>query len=161
MTRRSQGILVIALLGLFAFATPAHAAGPALESPEKQLPRPPSIWRQPVAVPSDIPGAVPLDTPDTKYRLYFDQVKDKIMRKWHYPRSAGERRVEGEALVEIRIAKDGSLESAIVHRSSGNGSLDDAALDAVKAAEPFPPVPDDVATKTLAISGTFRYSLGK
>ena len=37
--------------------------------------------------------------------------------------------------------------------------LDAYAMNAVKFAEPFPPVPDELAKRTLAINGQFRYQI--
>ena len=56
-------------------------------------------------------------------------------------------------------AKDGRLAFIELRHSSGTAILDDAALTAVKLAQPFPPVPDDIAKQTLAINGQFRYQI--
>jgi outer membrane biosynthesis protein TonB len=37
--------------------------------------------------------------------------------------------------------------------------LDDYAMTAVKLAQPFPPVPDDLAKGVLPISAEFRYQI--
>jgi len=47
-----------------------------------------------------------------------------------------------------------------VRRSSGVLLLDTAAVNAVKFAEPFPPVPDELLSDgLLAVSGQFRYQI--
>jgi len=102
---------------------------------------------------------IPLDTVEPKYQDYFNQVRDRIKAKWVYPRPAGERGIEGELLIEFHIAKDGRLEYIELRHSSGTQILDDAALTAVKLAQPFPPVPDDLAKRTLAINGQFKYQI--
>jgi protein TonB len=86
-------------------------------------------------------------------------VREKIKATWTYPSAAGERGIEGEVVIEFRIAKDGHLESTGVRLSSGATILDDYSMRAVQTAAPFPPVPDDVAKETLTIDSTFRYSL--
>ncbi len=53
------------------------------------------------------------------------------------------------------------MEFIELRHSSGTTILDDAALTAVKLAQPFPPVPDDIAKETLRINGIFRYDLKK
>ncbi len=128
---------------------------------DPQKPRPPaSIWRQPRNAPASPENApVPLDTSDPRYHAYFSRVREKIKGTWTYPNVAGERGIEGEVVVEFRIAKDGHLVSADVRRSSGATILDEYSVRAVQAAAPFPPVPDDVAKEALTIHGTFRYSL--
>ncbi len=136
-------------------------AGGASGQADPQTSRPPaSIWRQPrnaPASPSDAP--VPLETQDPRFQAYFSKVREKIKATWTYPSAAGERGIEGEVVVEFRIAKDGHLESAAVRRSSGATILDEYSIRAVQTAAPFPPVPDDVAKETLTIDSTFRYSL--
>jgi periplasmic protein TonB len=135
--------------------------------PQVAATRPPSIWRQPGGGGGLQGGGrggvdgdpIPLDTPEPKYQDYFNKVRERIKSKWVYPRPAGERGIEGELLIEFHIAKDGRLEYIELRRSSGTAILDDAALTAVKLAQPFPPVPDDIAKRTLAINGQFRYQI--
>jgi TonB family protein len=136
-------------------------AGGTSGQADPQKPRPPaSIWRQPwngPASPGDAP--VPLETQDPRFQAYFSKVREKIKATWTYPSAAGERGIEGEVVIEFRIAKDGHLESTGVRLSSGATILDDYSMRAVQTAAPFPPVPDDVAKETLTIDSTFRYSL--
>ncbi len=86
---------------------------------------------------------IPLDTPEPKYQDYFNKIRERIKANWIYPRQAGDRGIEGELLIEFHIAKDGRLSHIELRHSSGTTILDDAALTAVKLAQPFPPVPDD------------------
>ena len=136
-------------------------AGSSSGQVDPQKPRPPvSIWRQPRNVPASPADApVPLETQDPRFQAYFSKVREMIRATWIYPSAAGERGIQGEVVVEFRIAKDGHLESIAVRRSSGAPILDDYSVRAVQTAAPFPPVPDDVAKETLSIDSTFRYSL--
>jgi periplasmic protein TonB len=148
--------------------TAQGAPAPAAPSqPQVAAARPPSIWRQPGGGGGLQGGGrggvdgepIPLDTPEPKYQDYFNKVRERIKSKWVYPRPAGERGIEGELLIEFHIAKDGRLEYIELRHSSGTQILDEAALTAVKLAQPFPPVPDDIAKRTLAINGQFRYQI--
>ncbi|HUM15040.1 MAG TPA: TonB family protein [Candidatus Nitrosotalea sp.] len=136
--------------------------------PQVAVARPPaSIWRQPGGGGGLQGGGrggvegqpIPLDTPEPKFQDYFNKVRERIKSKWVYPRPAGERGIEGELLIEFHIAKDGRLEFIELRHSSGTQILDEAAMTAVKLAQPFPPVPDDIAKSTLAINGQFRYQI--
>jgi len=149
-------------------ASTSEPAAPAASSqPQVAVARPPaSIWRQPGG--GGLQGGgrggvegdpIPLDTPEPKYQDYFNKVRERIKSKWVYPRPAGERGIEGELLIEFHIAKDGRLQFIELRHSSGTPILDDAALTAVKLAQPFPPVPDDIAKRTLAINGQFKYQI--
>ena len=137
------------------------AAGASSGQVDPQKPQPPaSIWRQPRNAPAS-PGDAPvrLETSDPRFHAYFSKVRERIKATWTYPSAAGQRGIEGDVVVEFRIAKDGHLVSADVWRSSGATILDDYSIRAVQTAAPFPPVPDDVAQDILTIHGTFRYSL--
>jgi periplasmic protein TonB len=149
-------------------ATPSESAPAPSQSPQVAVARPPtSIWRQPGGGGGMQGGGrggvegqpIPLDTPEPKYQDYFNKVRERIKANWVYPRQAGERNIEGELVIEFHIAKDGRLEFIELRDSSGTRILDDAALTAVKLAQPFPPVPDDIAKRTLAINGQFRYQI--
>jgi periplasmic protein TonB len=102
---------------------------------------------------------IPLDTPEPKYQDYFNKIRERIKSKWTYPRQAGDRGIEGELLIEFHIAKDGRLEFIALRNSSGVAILDDYAMTAVKLAQPFPPVPDEIAKQSLAINGQFKYQI--
>jgi TonB family protein len=155
MPRPHLETMVVVILAILS------VAGGASGQADPQKPRPPaSIWRHPKnapASPGDAP--VPVETHDPRFQVYFSKVRDKIKATWTYPSAAGERGIEGEVVVEFRIAKDGHLESTGVRRSSGATILDEYSIRAVQTAAPFPPVPDDVAKDTLTIDSTFRYSL--
>jgi TonB family protein len=102
---------------------------------------------------------IPLDTAEPKYQDYFNKVRERIKANWVYPRQAGERGIEGELLIEFHIAKDGRVAYLELRHSSGTAILDDAALTAIKLAQPFPPVPDELAKQALAINGQFKYQI--
>jgi len=120
-----------------------------------------SIWRQPGASENVAAraGAVSLDVAQSQYRAYFNTIRERIRSKWVYPRPAGERGIEGNLVIDFYIANDGHLEHVQLTRSSGSVGLDDAALTAVKLAQPFPPVPDGLCKETLGITGAFRYEI--
>ncbi len=102
---------------------------------------------------------IPLDTPEPKYQDYFNKIRERIKANWIYPYEAGSRGIEGDLSIEFVIAKDGHLQFIELRRSSRVLILDNAALNAVKLAQPFPPVPDDLAKQALAINGLFVYRI--
>ena len=102
---------------------------------------------------------VPLDTPDPKYQDYFKILRERIQSKWTYPREAGDRGIGGSLLIEFHIAKDGRLAYLEVRHSSGVEILDEYAVNAIKLAQPFPPVPDSLAKQVLPINGNFVYQI--
>jgi protein TonB len=102
---------------------------------------------------------VPLDTTDPRYTDYFEKIRRRIKENWIYPREAGERGIGGQLVIEFGIRKDGRLQFVDLKRSSGVPVLDQYALNALKLAQPFPPVPDSVAKSTLGIQGFFTYQI--
>lgn len=102
---------------------------------------------------------IPLDTKDPRYTDYFDTIRRRIQEKWIYPREAGERGIGGRLVIEFAIRKDGWLLAVDLKRSSGVEILDRYAMNALKLAQPFPPVPDSVSKGTLPIAGIFTYQI--
>lgn len=102
---------------------------------------------------------IPLETRDPRYTDYFERVRQQIKANWIYPREAGERGIGGQLVIDFAIAKTGYLEAIELRRSSGVPVLDLYALNAVKLAQPFPPVPDSVARGALPIQGFFTYQI--
>lgn len=102
---------------------------------------------------------IPLDTSDPRYTDYFERVRQRIKSYWIYPREAGERAIGGQLIIDFAIAKSGELEAVELRRTSGVHVLDLYALNAVKLAQPFPPVPDAVSRGVLPIRGIFTYQI--
>jgi protein TonB len=101
-----------------------------------------------------------MDTADPKYRDYLLEVREKIRANWSYPHEAAERHLDGSLVIEFHIARDGRLSLLELRRTSGVAVLDDYALNAVRLAQPFPPVPEALIAKfALPIAGTFIYRI--
>ncbi len=109
------------------------------------------------AVAPEAPLAVDVATSEGSHAPYFAEVRRLIQGKWVYPREEGERGIEGMVVIEFHIAKDGRLTGVVLRRSSGFEILDEYAMNAIRLAEPFPPVPDGLASRVLAINGNFIY----
>lgn len=61
-----------------------------------------------------------------------------------YPGNARARREQGVALVRFRMTRQGRLLSATLQHSSGAATLDRAALDTLRRAQPLPAIPADM-----------------
>lgn len=112
--------------------SPAPAAAPAV-----------------VAVPVPVPAlSPPAEDPVHGYgRLVWSRISQRR------PRGLTRR---GSALVTFTLSPEGSLVSVILSRSSGSAMLDQAALDTVRAAAPFPPPPRMVAAPTFTVPFDFQ-----
>jgi len=87
---------------------------------------------------------------------YLERLKEKIERVWQYPPQAAERGIFGDLYLRFTIDKRGKLVSVELLRTSGYRMLDDAAIQALKDAEPFWPLPDDWEKNSLTITRTFH-----
>lgn len=90
---------------------------------------------------------------------YLQRLKEKIERVWQYPPQAAERGIYGDLYIKFSIDKKGKLISIELLRTSGYRMLDDAAIQALKDAQPFWPLPDDWQKDSLTITGHFIYTL--
>lgn len=72
----------------------------------------------------------------------------------HKPRGI---RFQGTVMLSFSLSTSGDLLSAEVSRSSGMGSLDQAALGALKDAAPFPPPPPGLSAGQLSFTIPFTF----
>lgn len=63
-------------------------------------------------------------------------------------------------MVALTIHASGALGSVRLQSSSGNATLDQAALEAVRRAAPFPPIPPGVG-QTIGFSVPLRFNIEK
>lgn len=90
---------------------------------------------------------------------YLERLKEKIERVWQYPPQAAMRGVYGDLYIRFTIDKKGRLLSMELLRTSGYRILDDAAIQALKDAQPFWPLPEEWQKDSLTITGHFIYTL--
>ncbi len=102
---------------------------------------------------------VDLDSTDTRYSTYLAKIKALVERKWSYPSWASTRREKGTTIVKFSITDEGALSSATVLSSSGYASLDIESIHAIKAAAPFPRLPESFHLARLNIVAKFNYTL--
>lgn len=72
---------------------------------------------------------------------YPGKVASKLRRALRYPSEARRQRLRGEVHVAFTVSGNGNVGSVRVVRSSGAQALDQAAMEAVRRAAPFPPIP--------------------
>ncbi|MGO9379758.1 MAG: energy transducer TonB [Dissulfurispiraceae bacterium] len=104
-------------------------------------------------------SSITFDTSEFKYYGYMQRLRDKIQNVWKYPQSAAQKGVYGDLYIEFTIKKTGKLGAVQLVRTSGYKDLDEAAIKALKDADPYWPLPDDIGEQSLTITGHFIYSL--
>jgi periplasmic protein TonB len=141
----------VTLLTALVLAAGCASASPPVDSASSSV----------TASEATVPGKIAFGPEAAAAHPYFVRVQEQIAAKWGFPLAARQSGLEGDVLIEFRVAKDGSLERAVVRRSSGTPAFDQTALTAVQGAQPLPPVPDEVAKQTVAVNATFRYRIEK
>ncbi|MEH0021158.1 MAG: TonB family protein [Desulfobacter sp.] len=111
------------------------------------LPRVPGLDASDLSVPGLAgPDAVPAALHDarmefTSARDYLDMLNLRIHSTKTYPKPEKDRQVQGRVQVQFVLRADGSLSDIRIIKSSRYKNLDNAAVDAVKQASPFPRPP--------------------
>jgi hypothetical protein len=111
---------------------------------------------------------IPLDSKDSDINDYLERVKRLIKQNWSYPcvKNTDTRECEyktAQLVVEFGILKQGPLQFVEVRRTSRWSIYDDYAVNAVKLASPFPPVPAAMMARMhagstgVAIVAVFNY----
>ncbi|HEX8948661.1 MAG TPA: cell envelope integrity protein TolA [Dissulfurispiraceae bacterium] len=72
---------------------------------------------------------------------YYSAIVARIRQQWVYPDSLDR---DLEAIISIRIAKDGSVTLGGIEKSSGNRLFDRSVLNAISKASPLPSPPQEM-----------------
>ncbi|HNX32151.1 MAG TPA: energy transducer TonB [Holophaga sp.] len=89
---------------------------------------------------------------DFPFIWYLQQVQNRITGNWTRLSSA-----QGRVQIYFRIKRDGSLDAIRVEIPSGNPTIDQGALLAVKRSDPLPRLPDGFEGQTLGVRFWFTY----
>jgi TonB family protein len=94
------------------------------------------------------------------FRPYMIQVLAAVRRNWFavYPEAA-RRGQRGEVALEFAIAKQGSVVKVIFSTESGAKALDQAAVAAISASNPLPPLPSAFKGERIVLRMTFQYNM--
>ena len=99
-----------------------------------------------------------------RFARYVEDWRLKVERvgNLNYPAAARAKKLYGNLLLTVGIRADGSLESVMVDRSSGQKILDLSAQKIVQLAAPYAPFPPDIKRDTdiLYITRTWTFAPG-
>ncbi len=87
------------------------------------------------------------------YKSYMTFIQARIKRHWEPPHISK----TTDTAIQFTVDKDGIVSNGRVIESSGNAEMDKAALDALKAAAPFPKLPPS-DEKTVEVQFHFAYN---
>jgi protein TonB len=97
-------------------------------------------------------GGLKFDQPGFNYPYYYERVKIAIETNWFKPATS----IPTSPVVHFIIQKDGTITDATLVTSSGLTYVDRAALRAVMAASPLPPLPSDFSSSQIGLSVLFE-----
>lgn len=104
-------------------------------------------------------SGITFDTKELRYHGYMSKLQSRIEGIWKYPHEAASRGIYGDLRIKFTIKKDGMLGNVELSRTSGHRSLDEAAMQALKDAEPFWPLPEEWGREGITIDGHFVYTI--
>lgn len=119
---------------------------PAAERPRAESARSPA---------AEAPGRTSISVSRFPYAWYISIIQGKVSSNWKQP---SDRLVSEEELsvrISFRISRNGSVDAVTVRKSSGRTTIDQSAAKAVRAAAPFPPLPDDYRDDRLDVTIDF------
>ncbi|MBN2396838.1 MAG: TonB C-terminal domain-containing protein [Deltaproteobacteria bacterium] len=107
-------------------------------------------------------GSRPVASPshselNIQMRVYYSVVWSMIKEKWALPEGILNNS-DLEAVIEVKILKNGSVASLTFEKQSGNRYFDESALKAIKKVEKFPPLPEWLNKKYIDLGIRFRSS---
>jgi TonB family protein len=94
------------------------------------------------------------------FRPYLIQVLAAVRRNWFavYPEAA-KTGLRGQAVLEFGIAKGGLVTKVIYSSQTGSRPLDEAAVAAISASNPLPPLPKEFKGDRIVLRMTFKYNM--
>jgi TonB family protein len=97
-------------------------------------------------------GGATFDQPDFHYSYYVERMLVTIGMNWFKPAES----VPISPMIRFRIERDGTIGDPQLERSSGLPFVDRAALRAVMASSPLPPLPQEFTGKYLGVHLIFE-----
>lgn len=96
-----------------------------------------------------------LDVPDFNSPFYVSLIYTKVFNNWLNPNP--QVRAHLVAVVYFRIRRDGKIAELKLDRRSGSTLFDEAAVNAIRLSEPFPPLPDEFQRDFLGVYFEFEH----
>ena len=87
------------------------------------------------------------------------QVVGLLERNKRYPEAAQARNQHGTVELAFSLDRQGRVTASRIAKSSGSSALDEATLDLVRRAQPFPAPPPEMAGAEVNLSIPIRYNI--
>jgi protein TonB len=126
-----------------------------IPAPVTTAPRAPQVEEAAVAA-APTQGQVNVSNPNA-IPTWKRQVVSLLERHKRYPEAAEARNQRGIVELAFSIDRQGRVTASRIAKSSGSSALDEATLDLVRRAQPFPPPPPEMAGVELSV--LMRYNI--
>jgi protein TonB len=120
--------------------------------PQASAPAPTAVIQQPTAAP---PPVAPSAAPPSYAALLLKWLEQHR----EYPRLARLQGIQGTVTLSLTLGRSGSVVAAAIRESSGQPLLDQATLDMVRRADPFPPLPAALGRERIEFLVPVRFAL--
>ncbi|MBW1709746.1 MAG: energy transducer TonB [Deltaproteobacteria bacterium] len=100
---------------------------------------------------------ISLESKAPEYLSYMHQIKVLVKNNWFFPANALKKSLSGRLVAVFTLNREGRLLRVVLDTSSGHDILDQAAMDALRRAAPYPGFPDHIKLKRLNIKAVFDY----
>ncbi|RQW00344.1 MAG: TonB family protein [Calditrichaeota bacterium] len=117
---------------------------PKTETPEPQAPE------------TSESSQLKVDTRDFPYSYYLNLLRYRVQENWNPPFQETRKNQKISAIVRFKILRNGKITAVEVENSSERFLFDQAALRAVYAAGPLPPLPDEFSGEDLGVHIEFE-----
>lgn len=104
-------------------------------------------------------GITSLHSSEEEMLRYQDIVKQKIEEVKKYPLWARREGIQGMVGVRFTVLKSGETRNIAITQSSGFTILDREAVETIKRASPFPPLPEDIPFPSIEMEVSILFSL--
>ncbi len=89
---------------------------------------------------------------------------EQLLASWinrfkRYPEAAMRRRIEGDVLLQVKIARNGEVVAHKIFRTSGNSLLDTEAENLIARANPLPAMPKEISDRQFEFLAPVSFSL--
>ena len=96
--------------------------------------------------------------PGSDFNSYIEtSILPLIRANWYRLASKSGEKAGGDATLQFTILKDGGVSDVKVTDGSGHAALGDLAMDAVRKAGPFAPLPAEFSGQSVSVRGHFFY----
>jgi TonB family protein len=94
------------------------------------------------------------------FRAYLTQILASVRRNWMavMPESVRMGR-RGQVAIQFSIARDGKVPKLVIASTSGQDTLDRAAIAGISASSPFPSLPADFKGERIVVQFNFTYNM--